>query len=114
MEDGDVISGFESDKDDGPARIDATLLERSPIHKVLLSEIRPTQLAVGMQQVGHPHGTVTQFGISSGRGALQVPSSIMFACRLGAAGDRVVTGGEYSVPITSYDLIETWCKIRHD
>ena len=46
---GEAEEGFESDKEDAP--LDASVLERLPVHLVPLADIRPTQLAVGMQQV---------------------------------------------------------------
>lgn len=84
---GDGEEGFESDKEDAP--LDASVLERMPVHLVPLADIRPTQLAVGMQQVrgegvpplrysemhgllhGPSHGprhTLNGWGLTSGAG----------------------------------------------
>ena len=51
---GEAEEGFESDKEDAP--LDASVLERLPVHFVPLADIRPTQLAVGMQQVSEEPG----------------------------------------------------------
>ena len=63
MEDDQINEGFDSDQEEAPLRLmrlshkedpivlDAAFLESCPMHKVQLEDIRPTQIAVGMQQV---------------------------------------------------------------
>ncbi len=47
----DDLDEVESDDDDCEAGITEEVLERAPLVLVPLGEMRPTQLAVGMQQV---------------------------------------------------------------
>ena len=63
MDDDHINEGFESDREEAPLKLmrlshkedpivlDAAFLESCPMHRVLLEDIRPTQIAVGMQQV---------------------------------------------------------------
>ena len=65
---GDGEEGFESDKEDAP--LDASVLERMPVHLVPLADIRPTQLAVGMQQVSEEQGNSSSCPSAGEQGTL--------------------------------------------